>query len=1279
MAHQEEKATAALAEIHGEPLTDLDQSLWDIFAASAAAHPDREAIVSLWQPADASLVSEEDKDASAPSISTTARSDCLRCSYGTLRRGAERLAENLEKTLGGVITEQGPGPGIRDKQGPGRGMHVAAVLWNCAEWGFLLWACVRIGAVFIPLDPRVTDDVPLMLEAAAPRVLVAQDAEAALRLDADLAGLALPRPLVRIFCGEGSVEGWISLGQLMGGKNSMLSSPSPQGLGPALEEEAQGDTDTDTDTTTGTDADTDTADDQQQGPPRATGSGSGIEKDDDDDDAPALVVFTSGTTGRPKGCPHTNRNLVSQTSNYDANADPDFVDRWLVHTPVCHVFAINNALRAWRHGGVVVFASRSFHIDATLRALVDEKCTVMSATPTLVRALLSHASFPSPEALSLSIVSVSGTMIGAEHIRLCREGLGAKDAIQAYGMSEGAPIVSWSRRDEMLVNGYHAGVGKVLPGAAVRVCRWGSREVLERMEVGELHISGTSVIRNYFGEDEDEDDDGRFYDDEAGRWLRTGDQAMIDEKGVVYILGRYNDLIIRGGENIDPLKIESALSDIPGLLQAFVVGVPDEIAGQIPVAVVKLTQKACKSSIMERSRQLGPHYALDAVYTLEDLGLDSVPATAIGKPKRAMLADIVTRKRPTEQATTSQAHKKKDNKVPMLEEQLGDIWDQLVGVRPSKTDDIFSLADSITLLRYCDAILRGLGKRLYLQDLSRCATIETQARLLATRDSSRPGADAGEARNASIPQFHPRADDNLNALLPRDHFFEPRHHHQHQYPNTAADEILSAAREQVARVGLDGSDIQDVIPVRGSMNRTIVGQRPQSYRIRVVFRIHDATISQIYDGLFQWLAFRPLLRTVLLGTQGALYHTVVRHSQVFFQKLVREAEAANEKQAREIYEDSSAESHSLVYMFGAVIIGVKETGQRLLSLTYSHSIADALTLLPWHRDLDRIIHDNDAISPMQTSYRLFADLFSEYQESLPAQRAVSFHVQRLRGISRYKSALWPKQLAPGMMIASDEGSYFTAERDAVRDHVWDGEWQDRAEEFRFPRRSRVVRLPTLAKLRETYRLEPVLFTKCALILFNVLQTKSPVAIFSSWESARSWPFVPDWVSDALQPAMSIDGPTVEWILNMYEANREETLEELMQRMVREQEQIRRHEHVSWEKVLQELREEASVAMDASFRQSFVWDVSMGVAASRGFRSDFESLEPVARYDWPDCGLFWSAFMVDRENLLFIASWDTAQLNAEQVDGYCDDLADVMRKLANEDNWRLKMREVFPEY
>lgn len=641
-----------------------------------------------------------------------------------------------------------------------------------------------------------------------------------------------------------------------------------------------------------------------------------------------------------------------------------------------------------------------------------------------------------------------------------------------------------------------------------------------------------------------------------------------------------------------------------------IVGVPDDIAGQVPIAIVKLSSEVPKTKVMEKARILGPQYSLDAVYTLEELGIENIPVTSLGKPKRAILTDIVSTHRKIIQNTASKVENK--DTVSTLEDHLREIWDQLVGVRPSKTDDIFCMADSITLLRYCDAVLRVLGRQLYLQDLSKHATIEKQAKLLITRDVSSETEDKMEQKN--IVQAYP-IDDGYSVLPKGVQDYDSNQ--QALFENRGKYDVLVAAQEQIERFGLDGSDVEDVIPIRGSMYRTIVGQRPQSYRIRLIFRIHDASTSQIYNGLLRWIASRPLLRTVLLGTQGLLYHIVVRHSQHLFQKLVREVEARTEKEAKDLCEDSSSDTNFPMLMFSAVIVKIQDTGQCLLCITYSHSIADALTLLPWHRDLGRLIHNPDVAIPMQTPYRLFADLLTEYQDSLPAQRAVSFHAQRLRGISRYKSALWPKHRSPGMMIGNDKNSFYAAEREAVRNYIWKGEWQHRAGEFRFPRRSRIVRLPNMAKMRDLYKLEPALFTKCALVLFNVIQTKSSVALFSSWESGRSWPFVPEWIANTLPPAMSIDGPTVEWILNMFEAKREETLIEFVQHMVLEQEQIRRHEHVPWEKVVQELREEGNAAMDASFRQAFVWDVSMGVAASRGFRSDFETLEPVARYDWPD--------------------------------------------------------------
>lgn len=485
-----------LAEVHGEDVADLDKTLWHFFLATASVHPDREAIVCLWQRADGSQLPSEP----APS----GRSDCLRWTYHDLQARAERLACALEKL------------GCRPT------MRLAAVIWNSAEWALLFWATAKIGLVFVPIDPRAAaDDIDLMLLSAQPQVLLVQDTEAVAALQVLDRKWSPLRARVRIHCSEEDADGWLNLQQLL-----LLKAFDPTASYPYVTTEDK--------------------------PPAL---------DQGDKETAALIVFTSGTTGEPKGCVHTNRNLVAQTNNYDPNSDASFVDRWLVHTPVCHIFAINNALRAWRYGGTVVFASKVFDVDSTLKALVQEQSTIMSATPTLVKALLAHSAFPSPQEISLSVVTIAGTKIETEDIRLCRQELGSRDAIQAYGMTEAGPVISWARHDELLVDGYHPGVGKVLPGAALRICRPGSHAVLQRLQAGELHIGGPCVIANYLGES----DCDRFYSDSSGKWFMTGDQAMIDMHGVVHIVGRYKDLIIRGGENINPLKMESSLAELPGL------------------------------------------------------------------------------------------------------------------------------------------------------------------------------------------------------------------------------------------------------------------------------------------------------------------------------------------------------------------------------------------------------------------------------------------------------------------------------------------------------------------------------------------------------------------------------------------------------------------------------------------------------------------------------------------------------------------------------------------
>lgn len=204
-------------------------------------------------------------------------------------------------------------------------------------------------------------------------------------------------------------------------------------------------------------------------------------------------------------------------------------------------------------------------------------------------------------------------------------------------------------------------------------------------------------------------------------------------------------------------------------------------------------------------------------------------------------------------------------------------------------------------------------------------------------------------------------------------------------------------------------------------------------------------------------------------------------------------------------------------MFHCNIVNVRESGRLFVAMTYSHSVVDALALLNWHRDLDQLIYNNDASIPEKTPYKLFANLFQEYQDSLSGQRSVAYHAQRLRGISRLKRALFPKQRAPGWMISNDTDSEHAVQRQEVRTKIWKGQWELRAQEFRYPRLGRVVCLPKLKKLLEQHGIRPSLFAQCAIAMLNVIQTKSSHALFNSWESGRSWPFVPGWI-EAVAPS-----------------------------------------------------------------------------------------------------------------------------------------------------------------
>jgi hypothetical protein len=263
------------------------------------------------------------------------------------------------------------------------------------------------------------------------------------------------------------------------------------------------------------------------------------------------------------------------------------------------------------------------------------------------------------------------------------------------------------------------------------------------------------------------------------------------------------------------------------------------------------------------------------------------------------------------------------------------------------------------------------------------------------------------------------------------------------------------------------------------------------------------------------------------------------------------------------------------------------------------------------------MNDSNLAPTEETQYKLFVDILAQYENSQEARESVMFHVRRLRGISHFKKSFWPTLRAPGWMIGNDEEAPTAAIRKSIRDSIWNGEWKAQEHIFHFPRRARHINIRSLFPGTCLDRTNPSVFAQGLIAIVNAIHTKTSHAVFSSWEGGRSWPCVPESAEKTLPPAGSINGPTVEWILKLIEVPRERTISEFFRRLHYEDEQIQKHVHAPWDKVLEGLGEEGVVAESVSFRQAFVWDVSIGLGLSSKHRDDYNMLVPQGRYDWAD--------------------------------------------------------------
>lgn len=251
-------------------------------------------------------------------------------------------------------------------------------------------------------------------------------------------------------------------------------------------------------------------------------------------------------------------------------------------------------------------------------ALFREQCTHTILVPTMLHALIGIKAAQGQRLSNLKHVMFGGALLTPAVLTSCVEELGADAVENAYGMTEGAIIATGKQTNPMaIVKGDDVAVGFVVSGTGLKCCLPNENTPVPRGTPGELHFHSESLgYGDYIGMQSDD-----FYNDAQGRrWFKTGDQAVIDHDGRVFIVGRYKDMIIRGGENISPAAVESAIGLMPQMKGVLVqvVAAPDDIAGEVPVAVVQseVTSELARGIQDAVIKAMGTIYVPDEVISL---------------------------------------------------------------------------------------------------------------------------------------------------------------------------------------------------------------------------------------------------------------------------------------------------------------------------------------------------------------------------------------------------------------------------------------------------------------------------------------------------------------------------------------------------------------------------------------------------------------------------------------------------------------------------------------
>jgi acyl-CoA synthetase (AMP-forming)/AMP-acid ligase II len=457
-----------------------------------------------------------------------------------------------------------------------KGDRIGILQVNCPQYLEAYFAAAKIGAIFVPLNFRAkADELAYMIGNAEAKVL--------------LAGARYLDMLQAIMPALPFVKNFISIDERLAESpfyEDLISSSAPEATAADIE-----------------------------------------------DDDVTVLMYTAGTTGRPKGVPLRHSAFTTYVLENVDPADPEVEERNLLTVPLYHVAGMQ-AVLAGAYGGRALVLMRQFEVKKWLKTVQEQQVTRAMLVPTMLKWIIDDPDFDKYDLTSLRVVTYGAAPMPFEVIKKAIAVMPQVHFINAFGQTETASTITvlgpedhriegTQEEREKKLNRLASSIGRPLPDVEVKIVDE-QGHALAPLQVGEILARGLRIMSGYWGEEEKTKqvltEDG---------WLRTGDQGWMDEAGYIFLAGRGDDMIIRGGENISPEEVEDVLYAHPKVEEAAVIGVADPEWGQEVRAVVTLKegQEATGEELIEfcRSRLAGFKRPRSVVF------VTSLPRNPMGK------------------------------------------------------------------------------------------------------------------------------------------------------------------------------------------------------------------------------------------------------------------------------------------------------------------------------------------------------------------------------------------------------------------------------------------------------------------------------------------------------------------------------------------------------------------------------------------------------------------------------------------------------------------------